>query len=425
MSRATAASAFGTLVLGLAAAVTTPAQAQQQIAIGQAISGSLTVSDLQWTSSERYDPYLFYGQAGQFVTITMTSSDFDSYLILQDQNGNQVAFNDDGGGGLNAQIQTTLPMTGTYRIIARAYRANLFGNYTLMLAGSGAVAMTPTPMPMTAAITSPNQLNVLGQIGANQQVSGNLTPMDQRWDSKPIQVWAFPCTAGQAFQMDILSSWDNYALVFDPLGTTVARDDDTGEGLNARVNYTCALTGVYRLGITTFTSSTTPGAYTLQVQSTGMAMAPQPMPMASQPTPMAAAPIPMAGNTMPQASPQSMPITGGIPAPGQIGQVAVGQTVQGRLETGDQQMNDGTWADVWQFNGTAGQTVVIELRSEEFDTYLQLLDNTGARLAEDDDSLGDLDSRVELTLPRTGMYQIVVNNFSDERRAGVYTLTVR
>lgn len=421
MSRVTAASAVGALVLGLAAAAT-PAQAQQQIAIGQAMAGSLTVSDLQWSDGARYDPYIFYGQAGQYVTITMQSTDFDSYLLLMDQAGNQLAYNDDGGGGLNAQIGMALPMTGTYRIIAKAYRSNVFGNYSLMLAGQGGIAMTPQPMPMAAPmVTSPNQLNVLGQIGANQQVSGNLTPMDQRWDNKPIQIWAFTCAAGQAFQMDILSSWDNYAMVFDPMGTAVARDDDTGEGLNARLNYTCAMTGVYRLGVTTFTSSTTPGAYTMQLQSMAMAMAPQPMPMAA-PVPTA---IPMAGNTMPQAAPSAMPLTGGIPAPGQIGQVAMGQNVQGRLETGDQQMNDGTWADVWQFNGTQGQSITIELRSEEFDTYAQLLDATGARLAEDDDSLGDLDSRITFTLPRTGMYQIVVNNFSDERRAGVYTLTLR
>jgi hypothetical protein len=184
------------------------------------------------------------------------------------------------------------------------------------------------------------------------------------------------------------------------------------------------MTGAYRLGVTTYTANTAPGAYTMQLQSAMMAMAPQPMPMAA-PAPVAAQPIPMPGQTMPAATPQSMPITGGIPAPGQIGQITVGQNIQGRLETGDQQMNDGTWADVWQFNGTQGQTVTIELRSEEFDTYAQLLDGDGARLAEDDDSLGDLDARITFTLPRTGMYQIVVNNFSDERRAGIYTLTLR
>ncbi len=420
MSRVSTTSVVGALVLGLAAAASTPAQAQQQIAIGQAMSGSLTVSDLQWSDGARYDPFVFFGQAGQFITVTMSSTDFDSYLILQDQVGNQIGYNDDGGGGLNAQIGMALPMTGSYRVIAKAYRANAFGNYTLMLAGQGGVAMAPQPMPMaTPIVSSPNQLNVLGTIGANQQVAGNLTPMDQRWDNKPIQVWAFTCAAGQPFQMDVLSSWDNYAVVFDPMGQGVARDDDTGEGLNARINYTCAMTGVYRLGVTTYTSSTTPGAYTMQLQSMGaVAMAPQPM--APQPQPMA-----MPGATLPAATPQSMPLTGGIPAPGQIGQVTVGQNVQGRLETGDQQMNDGTWADVWQFNGVQGQTIVIELRSEEFDTYAQLLDASGARLAEDDDSLGDLDSQITFTLAQTGMFQIVVNNFSDERRAGVYTLTLR
>ena len=54
-----------------------------------------------------------------------------------------------------------------------------------------------------------------------------------------------------------------------------------------------------------------------------------------------------------------------------------GTNVQGRLETGDNRMNDGTWADVWTFQGTQGQRVVIELRSEEFDTYLQLLKRQG------------------------------------------------
>jgi serine protease Do len=128
---------------------------------------------------------------------------------------------------------------------------------------------------------------------------------------------------------------------------------------------------------------------------------------------------------MPQPSPGTLPITGTIPAPGQIGTITAGTNVQGRLETGDQRMNDGTFADVWQFQGQANQHIRIELRSEEFDTYVQLLDSQGNRLAEDDDSLGDLNSMVEITLPANGMYQIVVNNFGEDRRAGIYTLTLR
>jgi hypothetical protein len=209
--------------------------------------------------------------------------------------------------------------------------------------------------------------------------------------------------------MDILSSWDNYALVFDPMGNVVARDDDGGDvGLNARIAHTCTMSGVYRLAVTTFTSSTTPGAYTLQVSSAGAVMMAQPMvqPMAPQP-----------GITLPQPT-----VTGGIAPPGQVASIAFGQLMQGRLEQGDQTMNDGTFADVWTFQGTGGQTVTIDLRSTEFDTYGQLLNASGDRLAEDDDSGGDLNSRITFALPASGQYQIVVNNFGDSRRSGVYSI---
>ena len=224
-----------------------------------------------------------------------------------------------------------------------------------------------------------------------------------------MQTWAFACTAGQSFQMDILSTWDNYAIVFDPMGGIAARDDDGGtEGLNARITHTCQMTGVYRLGITVFSTSTSPGTYTLQVQGGAQQMMMnQPRPM-NQPTSM--------------AMPQTM---AAIPAPGAMGVIAAGQTQLGRLEQGDRMMTDSTWADLWQFQGTAGQMVTLELRSAEFDTYLQLLDANNNRLAEDDDSLGDLDSRIIFRLPSTGTFQVVVNNIGDTRRAGSYTLTLR
>ncbi|MBI1723451.1 MAG: PPC domain-containing protein [Gemmatimonadetes bacterium] len=399
------------LVLGLVAVAARPASAQQ-IAVGQMMSGTLTMADPVFTDGTHYKQFFFYGQAGQTVQIDVMSSDFDAFCLLLDQNNNELARDDDSGEGLNARITRTLSYPGMYRIVVNSYRSGAYGNFTVSLAGSGGMPVAVAPVPT-------NPTGVIGTISANQQVTGNLTVMDARWDGKPFQAYSFSCMAGQAFQMDILSSWDNYAMVFDPMGNVVARDDDTGEGLNARVNYACPMAGVYRLAVTTYTSSTQPGQYTMMLQSAmpAMVMAPQPAPIPQ--------PIPQPGVTLPAAVPQAYPITGAIPAPGQVGTAQVGATVQGRLETGDQQMNDGTWADVWQFQGFAGQAVTLELRSEEFDTYLQLLDAAGNRLAEDDDSLGDLDSRIVWTLPATGTYQLVVNNFGDTRRAGIYTLTLR
>jgi Bacterial pre-peptidase C-terminal domain len=517
--------------------------AQGQIAIGQAMTSQLTSASPVNSDGRRYALWTFSGSAGQFVQIDMQSSEIDSYLILQDQYGNQLQFNDDGGGGLNSRLTYTLPYTGAYRIMAMSFRTSgvITGTYTLSIAGGGQPAQpmiqpmanpsgvvgtiglgqqaqgvlsqadarydgkpfqaynfqctagqafqfaitsswdnyarvfdpmgsevahdddsggslnarvtytcavtgtyrlavtvfspSTTPGPYTMTVTSiggpgmaptmqpmANPSGVVGTIQAGQQAQGVLSQADARYEGKPFQAYNFQCNAGQPFQMDVESSWDNYALVFDPMGNVVAQDDDSGEGLNARISYTCVVTGTYRLAVSVYAPSTTPGPYTMRV--TGMAGPMQPVIQPAQPTIQPAQPTiqpaqpsiqPAPGQTLPQPA-----ISGGIAAPGQVATIAYGQMMQGRLEPGDQTMNDGTFADVWTFQGTGGQTVTIDVMSDEFDAYAQLLDAAGNQLAEDDDSGGNLNARITFTLAASGQFQIVVNNYGDSRRTGLY-----
>jgi hypothetical protein len=384
------------VVLALAALVPVQSRAQGQIAIGQVVQGQLTGASPVNADGRRYAMWTFMGNAGQYLQIDMQSGELDCYLILQDQNGNQLSYNDDApGAGLNSRIQFTLPYAGVYRILAMSYRTSgvMFGTYTLSLSG-GAQMGQPMVQPMA------NASGVVGTIGVGQQATGTLSLGDARYDNKPFQAYNFQCTAGLSFQLNILSSWDNYALIFDPMGNVVARDDDSGEGLNAQANYTCPMNGVYRLAVSVFSTSTTPGPYTMQV-------------------------VGAAGPSMMQPSVQPMVSAGAtIAPPGQMATIAFGQQLQGRLEPGDRQMQDSTFADIWMFQGTAGQTVTIDLTSDQFDSYLQLLDASGNRLAEDDDSGGNLNARVSFTLPATAQYQIVVNNYGSSRRMGAYTLWV-
>ena len=111
--------------------------------------------------------------------------------------------------------------------------------------------------------------------------------------------------------------------------------------------------------------------------------------------------------------------------PQEIGTITVGQTRTGILEAGDHTMSDGTWADVWYVNATAGQRIVVELRSRTFDAYLQLLDPWGGRLAEDDDGAGNGDARITYPVREAGRYQVIVNNFGDTPRSGGYTISLR
>jgi hypothetical protein len=97
----------------------------------------------------------------------------------------------------------------------------------------------------------------------------------------------------------------------------------------------------------------------------------------------------------------------------------------GRLGTGDGLAPDGTLYDQYTFDGEAGQRVTITLTSNEFDTYLALVDEGGNLVAENDDSsAGNTNSEVSLTLPSTGTYLIIVNGYSTNDQ-GAYTLTVR
>ena len=87
--------------------------------------------------------------------------------------------------------------------------------------------------------------------------------------------------------------------------------------------------------------------------------------------------------------------------------------------------NDNSFFDLHSFEGRAGQTVTITLESDEFDTYLVLLDAQGGAIEQNDDAReGNTNSMLRVTLPSSGTYRVVVNSY-DNTGNGRYTLTVR
>ena len=79
-----------------------------------------------------YEEHSFSGQAGQTVTISLESQDFDPFLIVVGPNDQVLGQNDDASPRtLNALLTLTLPTTGTYRIIANAYDRTGRGTYVV------------------------------------------------------------------------------------------------------------------------------------------------------------------------------------------------------------------------------------------------------------------------------------------------------
>jgi hypothetical protein len=97
---------------------------------------------------------------------------------------------------------------------------------------------------------------------------------------------------------------------------------------------------------------------------------------------------------------------------------------QGVLASGDAVLDDGSLYDQYTFLGISGQPVIIYLESQEFDPYLILLDPDRRRISENDDiSRSNRNSRLVVTLPRTGIYTVVANSYEAGTR-GPYTLTI-
>jgi S1-C subfamily serine protease len=73
---------------------------------------------------------------------------------------------------------------------------------------------------------------------------------------------------------------------------------------------------------------------------------------------------------------------------------------------------DNSYFNAYSFDGQAGQQVVINMNSNEFNSYLIVLSPTGTALAQDDDSGGGRNSQLDLTLPDDGTYLILANSYA-------------
>jgi hypothetical protein len=128
-------------------------------------AGQLTTNDCVARGQFYTDKYAFEGVAGQSITIDMTSTQVDAYLLLRRQDQTILAENNDGGGGTNARITFTLPTTGLYFIDASTALENQVGGYNLTLNLNLPVGTIPVSVP-TVNGTLGSQITVPVTVGA-------------------------------------------------------------------------------------------------------------------------------------------------------------------------------------------------------------------------------------------------------------------
>jgi serine protease Do len=183
-----------------------------------------------------FDLYAFEGRASQRVQIDMRSQQIDSFLILIDPNGNEVAQDDDSGGGPNARIVATLPTDGTYLLMANSYQAGQAGTYSLQARASTARASAGNPASRERVIL--RQEGILGPGASILPSDGSL-----------YQEYTFEGRAGQSVTISLASpDFDPYLALLDPDERLIGENDDASQSnSNATITLTLPSTGTYRV----------------------------------------------------------------------------------------------------------------------------------------------------------------------------------
>lgn len=191
------------------------------ISIGQTVNGNLTTADCPADDGTFYDAYSFSATAGTRVSISLSSNDFDTFLILNRPDGSILSFNDDGGGGTNSRIPAngfiTLPVNGTYTIWANAFDPDdTTGAYSLSIS-------VPVLKNLTVASSNPNSGIVVGTTTDNNGISSGTTPFTLTYDQNTTVILNAPGTAPGNL---IFLKWQRDGVDYSSTNLTLVGMDD-------------------------------------------------------------------------------------------------------------------------------------------------------------------------------------------------------
>jgi len=162
------------------------------------------------------DFFWFYAPDGTVATIEVQprdGSDWDSYLEVFDSTFSEIATNDDGGVDAFSKL-TDETLTGSpdeiYYVKVEGYDASEEGEYTLAVTLDAAQPVVPPGSDFYAFTVA---------------------------EGDEITLWT-QLPGGGAGQF--VNNLDPYLRLYDPAGTLIAEDDNSGEGANAQIQRTVA-----------------------------------------------------------------------------------------------------------------------------------------------------------------------------------------
>lgn len=216
------------LLLAMLFAFALPAAAQESIEPGDEIEEELD-------DNETHE-YVFEAEEGFVYIIAVASDEFDTTLRLLDEDGDEVAYNDDFGGTRNSQISYSPSDDGEYTIIVGSFGSR-GGEYTLTLEAEERQAFT--------------------ELEPGQTVEGIFsTGVSPRYEIELLEgeYYAF-------FMRE--SGYDSTLTLYDSRNQQIDYDDDGGWGRNPLILFTPPRDALYTIEVGAFSGT---GSYVLSAE---------------------------------------------------------------------------------------------------------------------------------------------------------------
>jgi hypothetical protein len=219
-----------------------------------------------------------------------------------------------------------------------------------------------------------------GGTKGTQSYSGRLEKGDEQLSSNEYyDSYTFQAAAGETVVVDLRSGdFDPFLILMSPTDKDTQNDDYDGSSSHSRIEKILDESGEWRVVVTSYEAGET-GAYDVTIETSGDGVAPA--------------------------------TVGGT------------QYESGRLASGDYELSSGEYYDSYTVSGSAGDQIVLDLRSSEFDPYLILITPSEEQF-ENDDYEGDASrSMISLSLPESGQYEVIVTTYKPGE-SGVYDLKI-
>ncbi len=362
-----------------------PMPAPVSIELGQAINGAISNTTPRYEVdgdeifAARYSLRLESGKAYRLSLNATSGSELDPKISIgkigSDGSFDSLAQDDDGGGGKNALLRYRPETSGTYVLeVQRVGRT--IGSYRLMVEQAAA---DRAPLASEALRLGQNVAGELRDGGARLGDTDTL-----------FNTYSIALRAGQRVNVKMEKEGDTsldplleIGLLTSSAFKALAKDDDGGQGLNARIKFTAPGDGTYVIRATA-SEPTQEGAYTIGVSDMPASVVP-PFPARAK----------------------------------------LGETIRGNLGTNDPLRNDSQYFDRYVFNGQVGETFEITASSESFDITVgaRQIDRVDDDYVSDDDSGGGTNAKLIYTVTTAGP-QIIRVTTVEESAEGDYSLLI-